>query len=261
MIEQRASRQQSRDDVRMQAHAGSQTQPHNEPAAPVEDPFDLTGIEEQLDPKFLRYLKAMKSELDSYKEMKTEVQGFKQREQARDQMSNAQLFDAAFAAMPEKFRTIFGEGEAGDFGPENQSEMQCRVAVLTAALGNKDVRSLTRRQLQVAMNNAAEMLFGKLVAPGGQAAPAAAHDPYAAAMQQQVPRPPARKAPSVPPRSANRAMPSEEEWLGATLAQPTQRRGGSEPNGRAKAIRSVQEIMRQGGDGATDAEIDEGLLE
>jgi hypothetical protein len=265
--EQGASRQASRDDVRMSARGNSWTEPHNpapEPPAPVEDPFDLTGIEDQLDPKFRRYLKALKERADKVDALEQQLAGFGQREQQRELTSNAQVLDAAFEALGDEYKDVFGDGDAAELGPEHAAEMKRRVHVVQDALGNTPAQSLTRRQLHKKIKEAAEMLFpkqagGRTPAAGGRAEPP---DPYAAA-QQQAPRPARRQAPSAPPapRASNRAVPTEQEWDDATLAQPTQRRGGSEPNGRAKAIRSVQEIMRQGGDGATDAEIDEGLMD
>jgi hypothetical protein len=258
--EQSQSRQASRDDARMEAHAGSQTQPHNEPAAPEPDPFDISEIEGQLDPKFRAFLHAVKEKSKEVDALKAQLAAVGQREQQRELQSNAQMLDGAFEAIGEKFADVFGEGDAGDLGPEKAAEMKRRLAVVTAAVGGMDIRTLSRRQLNAKIKEAADMIFGDLVGKRGPAASAAAPpDPYAAAVAPSRPAKPQRSGPA--PRSTNRAVPTEEDWEQGALAVPTQRRGGAEPNGRAKAIRNVQEILRQGGDGATDAEIDDGLLD
>lgn len=156
-------------------------------------------------------------------------------QEAQQRHHNA--IDQAFAKLK---LPAFGSGSLGEASPE---EAKRRRAVVMLAVEEAKAGADFFKALEAN----ARTMFGSL----GAAAP-----------QESEPQTPKRSAPAKDPETGRFVKP--EEWEQATVQRPTNRKGSPEPQGEAKAARSIHALVsqaaRSGGYASVNGEFDESVL-
>ena len=194
------------------------TQP--EAAAPEDKPYDLGLQEDQWDPTLMGALKKLAA---GHADQAKEIKALKQQIAHLHHVENIRANESFAQKMDRLFsgdEATFGKGE-GRTLKEDSDELARRRAVLGAMQGIKENISIEAKY-----ERAYQKIFGS-VKP---AAPAADDTELAA---------------------------RQDEWRRGNVARPTQRAGGSEPPGTAKATRSVAAKMAEQNGAIDSGEADE----
>ncbi len=138
-----------------------------------------------------------------------------QREIARERETFTQHVDRRFGERPD----VFGAGDVSRMR-SGSAELYKRRAVLALVENMKDERG----SFDEKFDRAVEAIYGKR--PGAPT---------------QEPAAPGR---ALPPRNPENGRFTAEQWAAAGVARPTQRGGGEEPPGEAKALRGVAQKIR-----------------
>jgi len=218
------------DKERTLVHGQVRTPPPE--AKPEEEDFDIDfGVDPEtgrkmtaadFNPNLVHAFKSLtRQQRAENKRLQEELSKRDQRDQQRDEVRAAAIYDSAFAALGPDYEPIFGKAAGRDMDP-NSPEFRRRILVLTEA--QADPRQHTVAQARARIKKAAELIAPVKANP----------NPYA-----EVPKKgePAKPTNGVKPRI------SEEEWNEGGLARPTARKVDDEPPGEAKAVRNLAAKM------------------
>lgn len=183
------------------------------------------------------------------KQLKQQLQQITEREQQRTVAAMDDALDGAFEVLGKSHGHLFGTGPLTTL-PQGAAEIQRRVGIIKSAnLRNNDSPRVVAAKIKAAV----ELMYP--VAPVPVTEPVGG---YAAALAAPTGQQPAR---AERPRGANGQYLSEEEarWAQAGIARPTQRATAREPDGKAKAVSSVAQLLAERSQFADSADADQTL--
>ena len=170
-------------------------------------------------PGIVKALKNMsKSQRDEAKALRAELTKRDERDNQREMVRVANVYDAAFVALGPDYEHLIGKGPGRGMGEAQKAEYRRRIAILTEA--QCDPRQNGVAQVKATVKAAADLLF----------------PPVKAAPYAEVAKPEANGK----PKPKQRITP--EEWEEAALAKPTQRKA-EEVKGEALAVRNLAAKM------------------
>ncbi len=217
----------------------------NRVKAPPPEPAPETGFDEEAlltagyDPGLIRTLKATAEQAKEITALKAKLKESEDREQRRQDLTNEEILDTAFDALPERLHKLIGKGAMGDLTP-NSPERQRRINLLVSA-GLNPKQLPARGTVKAALLKAADLMWPEDRAPERKKS---ADDGGAYA------------EPPTPPPGA----PSLAEWDRAGVAVPTQRTPVEEPPGDAKAIHALERRFAEQKATTSDTEVMNGMF-
>jgi hypothetical protein len=225
--ERRANSQaQTHDQANPPSRGSEAAQSLSQPAASQPAPdqglgVDLSGFDPDVQTAFNNLLKIAKAPQDEIKALKAEIQQLKQFEGQRQTETVYDRCDRAFS----KHEKHLGKGGRAEL-PPGSVHIQRRAAILNVVAADQ-----SKAPLEAKIDRAVKLLYGEASEPA--VVPAAPVDAALAGRQEQ--------------------------WQRSGLARPTNRAGAAEPNGKAKAVNSVAQQLREMGSAtnATTGDADE----
>jgi hypothetical protein len=243
---------------------GVTTVPNPTPTPPEDD----LGVDtSELHPALTTVLKKL---VKDNAELRRSQEESNQRAQQQQAQTMYDTFDEAFASLGETYHSIFGAGNRFET-PRESDESARRLATIRAIDG--DVSKMTPKQIKDIIIKTAKRLYPppKVTPPP----PATDAGLYGSAGNVSAPEPASRRpAPPKDPttgkfltaeerRVQQQATDAQQTWLDGGLARPTHVNGAPEPNGRDKAIHTVEAILKEraaplpGNESAGDAQLDD----